>query len=467
MGKLKTYRKMTKLLEKGEIIVLTYQPKTNPLPVKENIAMRTIETSEGSKTRIVEGIIHMEEIAKLPENERVLPENQEERIEQLTRILAKVDPIVEKREAKAPHFRVEDMAADLISELKKIGTQKLKSRVPKLDEYIEILSEMKEPRIFMKETLGYWEDYQAPLKTFIRLLDILVQHKHQYPVLKVPKDLFPYRSFEWQELVQEWQGGNLIDYESQTPPPIEALKVVEWPSSWGCDEYMLLFDYFVREYRKKPRTKVLVIFGRDNVPKYWENKYIIVSVSRLMKTLDNISRDQAKRLLYNPSKDSRQLSTIQMLETSRIIIDAELKEQKKKIGFIFWIIRAAKSPGVKIGNLTAVPYELNEEVFKLHDEQKYTFIEANTFARIKKSLPSKTQSSAARVVVRAHAKAINGKAILSRKEMAELIGAKSQLKSRHYKRVDEKAANILNLLKDKAKVIKSWKWNGKTFEIMV
>ena len=70
-------------------------------------------------------------------------------------------------------------------------------------------------------------------------------------------------------------------------------------------------------------------------------------------------------------------------------------------------------------------------------------------------------------MVRAHAKAINGKAILSRKEMAELIGAKSQLKSRHYKRVDEKAANILNLLKDKAKVIKSWKWNGKTFEIMV
>lgn len=363
----------------------------------------------------------------------------------LDRVTKKIQEIAKERIKKAPRFQYSDIVDDLIKYVKKHRN--------KLIEYANIPILIHDRKEFNKKLLSErnLERIKTPgaeeILLVFGMLELILDYKNSYPVLKAPRDIL--YSTELITRFKEFRDleGNIFNLEDLQKLPNR------WPSSWKNDEFTLFFDYIFREYRKKKRDKIVVAFHvSEKILSRYEEEYIIITLPRLVKTLD-ISYDQARKLIAPPTKPS----ALARILNTEFIVPALIRigNTEKEVGKKLWIIRP--SEGFYVDRSEVNFYELNTIIFEV--EKNHTFIEANTFARIKKEFPSKTQTPASRLM--AHIMAKSSNAILSLEEVAELTGQKSKLRIRAKSEIIKNATEILDLLKSKG-LINAYRWEKYT-----
>lgn len=363
------------------------------------------------------------------------------------RVAKKIQEIAKERIKKAPRFQYSDIVDDLIKYVKKHRN--------KLIEYANIPLLIHERKELNKQLLSErnLERITTPgveeILLVFGMLELILDYKDSYPVLKAPRDILYSTPTELITRFKEFRDleGNIFNLEDLQKLPNR------WPSSWKNDEFTLFFDYIFREYRKKKRDKIVVAFHvSEKILSRYEEEYIIITLPRLVKTLD-ISYDQARKLIAPPTKPS----ALARILNTEFIVPALIRigNTEKEVGKKLWIIRP--SEGFYVDRSEVKFYELNTIIFEV--EKNHTFIEANTFARIKKEFPSKTQTPASRLM--AHIMAKSSNAILSLEEVAELTGQKSKLRIQAKSEIIKNANEILDLLKSKG-LINAYRWEKYT-----
>jgi len=292
-------------------------------------------------------------------------------------------------------------------------------------------------------------------------LSVLLLYSFRQPAYPISKKTLSTISTTVEKLLT-YKDPNFVVKEAYSNKRVNRISHLIFPKKWGVDERILLYDVILREYALNPRSKLVLVRGKQKLDfsNTGRKEIIIITPEKIRKwtRLDKYSV-------------SRIASKFENLLQDILVFQGYYKGIPTFAKYI--LIKPLDKSGLK-GYLLGLPdnvrinidfYELTDfaqDLFKI-ESKNYVEVEGATFSQLKATFPDRSQFAAARLLERILQK--GRKAFLTLEEAAILIGKQSYINYRKKNAIREYLVKQYFKPMKAHGVINMYRFRGEGFEI--